>query len=105
MPTTPTLACQRRDRQRHLRTRSLRRVPLQGPPQKTIFIQANGSPGRDYRGKHTSCAPAVGAAAVRAAVSGFGQRRLSPGDSSSASGTGTRSKSEKDRSGPVGVVF
>lgn len=86
MPTTPTPACQRRDRQRHLRPRSLRGVPLQGPTQKTIFIQANGSPGRDYRGKHKSCAPAAGGS--RRCLR-FGQRRLSPGDSSPASVPGT----------------
>lgn len=69
MPTTPTLACQRRDRQRHLQTRILRTVPLQGPTRKTIFIQANGSPERDYRGKHRSCTPVVGTAGAHGRAS------------------------------------
>lgn len=64
VPTTPTLACQRHDRQRHLRARSLHRVPLQGPTQKTIFIQANGSLERDYWCRHKSCTPVVGATAA-----------------------------------------
>lgn len=95
MPATPTLACQRRDRQRHLRTRSPRRVPLQGPTQKTIFIQANGPPGGDYRGKHKSRAP------LRCLR--FGQRRLSPGDSSWASVPGTLRMSPSAR--PQGWSF
>lgn len=62
-PTTPTPACQRRDRQRHLQAAQPAQGAITGANAKLIFIQANGSRERDYWCRHMSCTPVVGAGA------------------------------------------
>ena len=64
VPTTPTPACQRRDRQRHLRAPQPAQGAITGANAKPIFIQANGSLERDYWCRHKSCTPVAGAGAA-----------------------------------------
>lgn len=64
VPTTPTPACRRRDRQSHLRAPQPAQGAITGAYTKPIFIQANGSLERDYRCRHKCCTPVVGAGAA-----------------------------------------
>ncbi len=61
VPTTPTPACQRHDRQRHLRAPQPAQGAITGASAKPIFIQANGPLERDYWGRQRSFTPVVGA--------------------------------------------